>query len=194
MDPFMLKSFSVMNVQSALKTAGFDGGEINARTIMAHNIESCSFQPTTRAEKLLRLIQAVFVSYWWQHGNIFDDVFDGEEDIDTLNPNRREGKPLNELATNRQRIMMDNHQLWKSEIARRMSVEEALAVENARRVEARAAADAARPIRRRQCCQPGRMSEQLSTYWPSRTRTKTIGQNVRTKDADFGVVKVILVW
>ena len=36
----------------------------------------------------------------------------------------------------------------------------------------------------------------LSTYRPSRTRkrTKKIGQNVRTKDADFGVVKSILAW
>lgn len=157
METFMLKAFTPMNVQSALVKGGFEGDKINPRTIMSHNLEFAQIQPIERANELLRLIDTVFVPYWWNHGiiheQIFNEVFDGEEDIDTLNV--REGKPLNELATNRQRFMMDNHECWKAEIKRRKDVDEFNEQEKLRRLEERIVADALRPTKCRECGQPG---------------------------------------
>lgn len=54
-------------------------------------------------EEVVQLTRTVFFSYWKRNGiiheNIFDEVFDGVSDIDTLGD--RTGKPLNEMATNR---------------------------------------------------------------------------------------------
>lgn len=157
MELFMLKAFTPMNVQSALHKAGFEGDKINTHTIMSHNVEFVRIQPPSRSDELLRLIDTVFVSYWWNHGiiheQIFNEIFDGEKDIDTLN--QREGKPLNELSTNRQRFMMDNHECWITEMNRRKDADAIIAQEKATRMAERAAADTLRPLKCRDCCQPG---------------------------------------
>ena len=130
----MNKAFTSMNVQSALMTAGFEGSTINPRTILGHNHEFVNLCRVD-ANNLLRLIDLVFVPYWREHGIIheciFEEVFAGEENIDTLN-NIRQGKPLNEMATNRQRFLMDNHAYWKAELARRKAIEIAAAEEKER--------------------------------------------------------------
>ena len=121
MRPFMGKAFTTMNILSALKLAGFEGGRIVIETVMAHNVEFGKLGGS-QSDKVLGLIRTVFCRYWWRHAliheKIFDEVFDGEEDIDTLE-DRVGKKPLNELATNRQRFMMDNSDAWFAELDRR---------------------------------------------------------------------------
>lgn len=120
-EPFILKAMTPSTLLSAAKASGFDGDKIDPTRIMMHNLEFAQIQPRSRALTLLDTISSVFTNYWWQHGliheNIFNEVFDGEMDIDTLK--EREGKPLNDMATNRQRFMLDNHDCWIAEIERR---------------------------------------------------------------------------
>jgi hypothetical protein len=108
MKPFMLKAFTPMTVQSALRLGGFEFDRINIRTIMGSNVEFSNL-PRGQSDKVLGLIETVFCNYWFQHTlihkNISDKVFDGEKDIDTLS--NRVGKPLNDMSANRQRFMMD---------------------------------------------------------------------------------------
>jgi hypothetical protein len=157
MELFMLKAFTPMNVQSALLKGGFEGSIINTHTIMSHNVEFVALDEE-EAEHLLQLIDYVLVPYWRDHGIIhefiFDELFEGEENIDTLN-NIRKGKPLNELSTNRQRFMMDNHACWKAELSRRKVMEEAAEAEKERKIQERLLADSLKPKKFRNCDQPG---------------------------------------
>jgi hypothetical protein len=125
---------------------------------MEHNHEFVKIQPEKRANKVLEIIESVFAPYWFQHGliheSVFDEVFCNDQDIDTLNQ-PREGKPLNDLATNRQRFMMDNHDCRIAEITRREEIEAELAAAKERKKAAKEAADAERPEKVRECCQPG---------------------------------------
>lgn len=154
MRPFMLKAFSPMAVLSALKLGGFDGKDINYHTILGHNLEFDNL-PQEDADKVISLIP-LFATYWGQNGliyeNIFDEVFAGDVNIDTLAD--RKGKPLNEMATNRQRFMMDNHRCWLEEMERRKDAERLEAgAKEARRVE-REARNAAMPDKIRNCSMP----------------------------------------
>lgn len=112
--------------------------------------------PQDRAEYVLGITDTVFASYWEKNGliheNIFDEVFEGENDIDALS--NRIGKPLNELSTNRQRFMMDNHKGWTDEMARRKDQLMAVIAEKERKRLERAAAQAARPSKCRVCSHP----------------------------------------
>jgi len=103
MEPFMEKAFTKMNTLSALSSVGLDGGKINVETILSKNPEFAKINPTQRAEEVVQLTRSVFSSYWERHSliheNIFDEVFGGETDIDTLGD--RVGKPLNDMPTNR---------------------------------------------------------------------------------------------
>ena len=91
------------NTLSALSSEGLDGGEINVQTILSKNTEFSKIQPISRAEEVFQLTRSVFSPYWGRHGiiheNIFDEVFGGVTDINTLGD--RVGKPLNDMATNR---------------------------------------------------------------------------------------------
>lgn len=152
-EPFILKAMTPTTILSAAKAAGFDGEKINTLRIMSHNLEFAQIQPPKRAQDLLDTIETVFTPYWWQHGliheNIFNEVFDGETDIDTLKD--RNGKPLNVMATNRQRFMLDNHILWIAEIERRKQAEDFEREEKARDRATRDALAAALPAKARQC-------------------------------------------
>ena len=156
MVPFMLKAFSPMTVLSALELVGFDGDKINTKTIMGHNVEFASLDEAV-AQNLLGTIDTVFYNYWWKHGliheNIFDEIFEGEADIDKLSD--RVGKPLNELATNRQRFMMDNHECWRNEMTRRKNIEDAKETAKEERRQERLAVIAARPNKLRECSHLG---------------------------------------
>jgi hypothetical protein len=158
MESFMLRAFCRMNVISALRLGGFEGDKINIKTIMEHNIEFVQIQPVIKAHEILQLIEKVFTPYWRDHGFIheyvFDEVFEREENIDTLNM-QRVGKPLNDLPTNRQRFIMDNHESWVREINRRKEEEEAAAAEKERKGLEKDAADAAKPQKFREYSQPG---------------------------------------
>ena len=157
MEAFMNKAFSQFNVQSAWRAGGINGDIVDAPTIMGHN-PSFANLPDSKASNLLRLIDAVFVPYWWQHGLVhewvFEEVFSGVDNIDTINQGRA-GKPLNAMATNRQRFLMDNHSCWKEELQRRREAEEYAQAEKQRKAEERQQADMLRPAKNRQCCQPG---------------------------------------
>lgn len=157
MELFMNKAFTPMTVQSALKKGGFEGDAMNATTILAHNPEFTRLS-VGQSSELLRLIDTVLKPYWWQNGliheSVFDELFEGDDDIDTLN-NVRAGKPLNDLATNRQRFMMDNHHLWQAEIKRRRDVEACAAAEKERKKREKEAKESQQPIKIRRCLQPG---------------------------------------
>jgi hypothetical protein len=104
MEPFMEKAFTKSNTLSALSSVGLDGGEINVQTILSKNPEFAKIQPDSRTEEVVQVTRSVFSSYWKRHHgiiheNVFDEVFGGESDIDTLGD--RAGKPLNDMATNR---------------------------------------------------------------------------------------------
>lgn len=152
---FMRKAFTPLNVFSALKLGGFEGDTINKRVIMGHNLEFAKL-PEDKSNLVLSLIDSVFAPYWWNnaliHENIFKEVFDGEEDVDTLAD--RTGKPLNELATNRQRFMMDNHEAWFAEIDRRKEVDKLAADLKAKKISEREAEQAAKPRKSRKCSNP----------------------------------------
>jgi hypothetical protein len=152
---FMFKAFTPQTVISALKLGGFDGGKIDTSIMMGHNLEFCKL-PEADAARVLRLVDTVFADYWWKHGliheNIFDEVFDGEDNIDQLCD--RSGKPLNQLATNRQRFMMDNHEFWLAELDRRDAAEEALEAAKQQKRLDRAAAEANKPKKCRECSDP----------------------------------------
>eukprot|EP01033_Poteriospumella_lacustris_P012316 gene12316-8808_t len=109
-----------MNVQSALRKGGFEG--------------ETSISPQ-QSNKVLGVIDSVLWPYWWQHGSIhehvFDEIFGGEKNIDTLDNQRAGKKPLSDLATNRQRFVMDNHECWQAEMRRRREAVEAVAAEKA---------------------------------------------------------------
>eukprot|EP01033_Poteriospumella_lacustris_P013318 gene13318-9543_t len=88
MELFMNKAFTPMTVQSALKKGGFEGDAMNATTILAHNPEFTRLS-VGQSSELLRLIDTVLKPYWWQNGliheSVFDELFEGDDDIDTLN-------------------------------------------------------------------------------------------------------------
>eukprot|EP01039_Chlorochromonas_danica_P006635 gene6635-7328_t len=114
-----------MSVQSALMTAGFEGSFINKRTILGHNPEFVQLSQA-EADNLLRL-------------------------FDFVREHRPPGKPLNEMATNRQRFMMDNHPHWKAELANRKEAEIAAAAEKQQREQEQAMADTLKVRKSRQC-------------------------------------------
>ena len=58
----------------------------------------------------------------------------------------RVGKPLNDLATNRQRLMLDNHAAWIAESDRRKLADEFSKEEILRKFREREATDAANPL------------------------------------------------
>lgn len=160
MKPFMLKAFTTMTVLSALKTGGFEGDSININTIMGHNVEFSNL-PQGQSDKVLGLIESVFSHYWYNHAliheKVFDEVFDGECDIDTLS--NMYGKDLNLMATNRQRFMMDNHDAWLSEMDRRKEEEKMVSDEKERRRVEKEAADANKPRKVRECSHPACSNE-----------------------------------
>lgn len=126
MEPFMDKAFTQMVILRALEIGGFEGCNINARTILGHNLEFCKLSQD-ESDKVLALVETVFSSYRERnsliHENIFNEVFDGEENIDTLGD--RSGKSLNELTTNSHRFMMDNGKKWMEELKRREEITKA---------------------------------------------------------------------
>ena len=152
-EPFIFKAMTPITLLSAAKASGFDGERIDIRRIMSHNLEFVKIQSPDRAQLVLDTITTVFTPYWWQYGliheEIFNEVFDGESDIDTLNV--RDGKPLNDMSTNRQRFMMDNHPRWIAEIERRRLLEDFEREEKLRLRAEREALDAAKPTKCRQC-------------------------------------------
>ena len=132
------------------------GAEVDIEKILGHNPEFAGLEES-KAQHVLKLVKTVFAPYWADHGliheNIFDEIFAGEENIDKLR--NRLGQPLNLLATDRQRFMMDNHTEWRQEIANRKSAATtaALVLEESRK--ARAEAVAAKPLRTRECTNMG---------------------------------------
>lgn len=152
LEPIVDKAFGQMTVLSALKIGGYDGRTINSKTIMGHNKEFAELDQD-RSDYILDLVDSVFCSYWYYHGliheNVFEEVFGGEWDIDTIN--NRTGKPLNELATNRQRFMMDNHEAWLNELARRKEDEKIAAEEKERKRIEREEKELAKPVKFREC-------------------------------------------
>ena len=154
--PFIFKAFTTSNVLSALELGGFHGDKIDIPQIMSHNHEFCKIQPSRKAEEVISLIETVFTDYWAENGliheNIFDEIFAGEKNIDQLN--NRVGKPLNELGTNRQRFMMDNHTEWIAEIARRKEQEALGEIEKARKRQAVQDAVALKPKLQKSCKDP----------------------------------------
>jgi len=132
------------------------GAEVDIEKILGHNPEFAGLEES-KAQHVLKLVKTVFAPYWADHGliheNIFDEIFAGEENIDKLR--NRHGKPLNMLATDRQRFMMDNHVEWRQEIAHRKSAAAtaALVLEASRK--ARAEATAAKPLKTRECTNMG---------------------------------------
>ena len=152
-EPFVLRAMNPQMLLSAAKLAGFDGEGIDTRRIMSHNLEFVQIQPPAKAEEVLALIDTVFAPYWARYGliheNIFGEIFDGEANIDTLSD--RAGKPLNDMATNRQRFMLDNHESWKAVLERRALAEELAKEEVKRKQREREAADAAKPAKSREC-------------------------------------------
>ena len=132
------------------------GAQVDIKKILGHNPEFAGLEEG-KAQQVLQLVKDVFAPYWEEHGliheNIFDEIFAGEEDIDKLR--NRHGKPLNQLATDRQRFMMGNHPEWQQEIARRKSAatDAALVLEASRK--ARAEATAAKPLKTRECTNMG---------------------------------------
>jgi len=132
------------------------GAEVDIEKILGHNPEFAGLEES-KAQHVLKLVKTVFAPYWAEHGliheNIFDEIFAGEENIDKLR--NRHGKPLNMLATDRQRFMMDNHAEWRQEIANRKSAAAtaALVLEESRK--ARAEAVAAKPFKTRECSSMG---------------------------------------
>ena len=150
--PFMGKAFSELAILSALLIAGFEGDKINILTIMNHNLEFNKLSNDS-SNKVLRLIKTDFCDEWWRKSLIpeivFDEAFRDDEDID--NNNHRTGKPLNDLATNRQRFMIDNHEAWFEELNRRREVANiAEAAKEAKRV-SRELELAAKPAKFRNC-------------------------------------------
>ena len=132
------------------------GAEVDIEKILGHNPEFAGLEEG-KAQHVLKLVKEVFAPYWEENGiiheNIFDETCAGEEDIDKLR--NRQGKPLNQLATDRQRFMMDNHPEWQQEIARRKSAaaDAALALEAHRK--ARADVAAGKPVKTRDCSSLG---------------------------------------
>ena len=98
------------------------GAEVNIKKILGRNPEFASLEES-KAQHVMKLVKTVFAPYWEDHGliheNIFDENFVGEEDVDKLRNGQE--KPLNKLATDCQRFMMDNHAEWQQEIAHRKS-------------------------------------------------------------------------
>jgi hypothetical protein len=137
---------------SAAKMSGFDRESINLMRIMSHNKEFVELS-ASRAAEVISTIENVLSPYWWRHGliheNIFDEVFEGETDIDTLC--NQTGKPLNDLSTNRQKMMLDNHDEWKAELERRRLAIESENDEKIRKAALRAAIAAAKPKKNRKC-------------------------------------------
>mmetsp|Transcript_16093 Transcript_16093/g.15450 ORF Transcript_16093/g.15450 Transcript_16093/m.15450 type:complete len:669 (+) Transcript_16093:53-2059(+) len=155
MKPFMLKAFTPSNVLGALSVGGFEGPNININTMMGHNVEFSNL-PQSQSDKVLGLIESVFSHYWYGHAliheKVFNDVFEGEEDIDTLSSNY--GKDLNLMATNRQRFMMDNHEAWLAEMSRRKEEANMISDEKERKRLEKEIKDANRPQKIRDCSDP----------------------------------------
>ena len=112
-----------------------------------------------KAQNIISLIVTVLVPYFrehqwipeWLYLYVFPELVSDDSDCT--------GKPLNEKATNRQRFLVDNGACWQKELADRRAA--TLAAEEAKelkRVE-KALADAARPLKVRQCAQLGCGSE-----------------------------------
>jgi hypothetical protein len=108
------------------------------------------------------LIESVCSHYWYNHGLIHERTFNEPNHsvgiieinfailrIDTLP--ERIGKHLNELATNRQRFMMDNHEFWLAELDKRKETERLAAEEKEIRRAEREARQVAKPLKCRDC-------------------------------------------
>ena len=132
------------------------GAEVDIEKILGHNPEFASLEES-KAQNVVKLVKTVFAPYWEDHGliheNIFDEAFAGEEDIDKLR--NRHGKPLNHLATDRQRFMMDNHAAWRQEIANRKSAAAIAVLQQEANRKARVEAAAAKPLKFRECTNMG---------------------------------------
>ena len=190
---FVLRAMNPHSLLSAARVAGFDCEGNGTRKIMLHNLEFAQIQPASKAEEVLAIIDTVFTPYWTQHGliheNIFSEVFDGETSIDTLGD--RIGKPLNDMATNRQRFMLDNHPVWKTELERRRLAEEFVDEEIRRRQIKRIAADAAKPVKSRECSVLGCpcLIDITTASIKIRGRMKFLGENVARKVVQLGYVR-----
>lgn len=125
MEGFMTKAFTSKNARSALQNASFECSTLTTSHILGSNYDFAKLSQAD-ADNLLRLMDLVFVPYWRDHGIIreciFEEVFAGEENIDTLN-SIPQGNPFHEMAINPQRFQMDNQAHWKAEVARRKAME-----------------------------------------------------------------------
>ena len=109
-EAFVDKAFSTSNILSAFKKAGIYPR--SNEMVLSKNPE---FRMLTddEAEFLLASIQGFSEcvdAKGYIHETEFDEQFNGEEHIDTAPA--KHGMPLNEMATNRQRAMIDSHPKW----------------------------------------------------------------------------------
>jgi hypothetical protein len=111
-EEFVDRAFTISNVKSSFKSAGiFPRSD---REILSKNPE---FRKLSDGEAafVLASIQG-FSAKIDEKGYIceseFDQHFEAEENIDTAPA--KTGMPLNEMATNRQRAMIDSHERWQS--------------------------------------------------------------------------------
>ena len=109
-EAFVDKAFSISNVQSAFKKAGVYPR--SNEMILSKNPEFRNLNENEAAYVLasIQRFSDCVDAKGYIPEEAFDEQFDAEENIDTV-PAKR-GMPLNEMATNRQRAMIDSHPKW----------------------------------------------------------------------------------
>lgn len=130
-EEFISRAFSTANIISSFKVGGVYP-RCN-RTVLSHNQEFCK-QSEKEAQYVLATIEPFSLcidAKGYIHEDEFDQQFQEEENIDTLP--RKTGMPLNEMATNRQRAMIDSHDGWLAELKERDELKRQQAEEKAKR-------------------------------------------------------------
>jgi len=156
-EPYIKKAINPVVVKSAAKKSGFEANTINVRTIMSYNKDFCSLS-NENAESVIGLITTVLAPYFREHQwipeSLYPEIFPQEAGFGFTLSNR-EGTPLNDLTTNRQRFIVDNSEQWQAVLANRNAALEAAAEEKERKRLEREAADAAKPKKVRSCSHLG---------------------------------------
>lgn len=160
---FIDKAFTESNVLSALKSCGICPRD-NLR-ILGKNPEFASLSESEAGFVVatIQYFSRVVDRRAFVPEEEFDEMFDGEINIDTIP--HRVGMRLNAMSTNRQRAMIDNDPKWIEELEARDAAalaadqeKERIAAEKAAKVAATAAAVAAgtaRPPNDRSCSNLG---------------------------------------
>ena len=151
-EPYILKAISPVVIKSAVKASGFaSDNKIDTAKILGFNPQF-AMMDVVAAQALVYRIENELVPYFAAHKQIPEAIFDallGEHPDIILT--EREGRPLNELVTNRQRFIIDNSDEYQEILDAREAVKIAAADEVTRRRLEREERNAVLPPKYRRC-------------------------------------------